>query len=78
MSRDRNDQTESAGPNWPDRIGSDRNSSDRNSSDRIGQTESARPKLPDRKVLFRLETALFVVHDVTVVREIGMNKTIAF
>jgi len=53
MSRDQNGQTKSARPTQPDRIGSDRNGSDRNGSDRNGQTQSARPKRPDWKVLFR-------------------------
>jgi len=43
MSRDRNDQTESAGPNWPDRIGQTETA-----QTETAQTESARPNRPDR------------------------------
>jgi len=35
----------------------DENGPDRNGSDRIGQTESARPNRPDRKVAYPIFTA---------------------
>jgi len=46
--------TETARPNRPDRHGTDRNGSDQNGSDRHGQTESAKPKRPERNACLPL------------------------